>query len=324
MAYFWSFILALVVLTGVLASGELSEDTEPTRDAPVLIELPAWAGVVAPDPETVSEAPEQDDAVAADREPVPSEALTNAADASVSEQRAGPVEGSVEIASGPDEPVTEPEPSEETGQEVAEDSAPGGDLGIPEDVLARLAAAQQEQAAPEESEDDSPGDTDPGYTISGDGSIVVRTDTGELRIPGRGTDDSAYVLSWDVLRSVQRAYDPKKDKDDLPAWLDAIDGKRVVVEGNTLVALVASETDELLVMQNPWDGCCIGVPPTPYDAIEVKLNRSVTFGYSATGYGSIRGTMKIDPYVVSGWLMGLFVIENASYTSGAGEELSEF
>ena len=112
MAYFWSFILALVVLTGVLASGELSEDTEPTRDAPVLIELPAWAGVVAPDPETVSEAPEQDDAVAADREPVPSEALTNAADASVSEQRAGPVEGSVEIASGPDETWTEPEPSE--------------------------------------------------------------------------------------------------------------------------------------------------------------------------------------------------------------------
>jgi hypothetical protein len=318
-AYFWSFILALVVLTGVLASGDLFEHTEPSPDGVVLIELPEWAGVVAPDPDDVSEALEKDDAVAADREPVPSEALTNAADASVSEQRAGPVEGSVEIASGSDEPVTEPEPSDEPEQEVAEDNAPGGDLGIPEDVLARLAAAQQEQAAPEEPEDE-----DPGYTINGDGSIVVRTDTGELRIPGRGTDDSAYVLSWDVLRSVQRAYDPKKDKDDLPAWLDAIDGKHVVVEGNTLVALVASETDELLVMQNPWDGCCIGVPPTPYDAIEVKLNRSVTFGYSATGYGAIKGTMKIDPYVVSGWLMGLYVIENASYTSGAGEELSEF
>lgn len=325
MAYFWSFILALVVVTGVLASGDLFQGTEPAREQAAVIELPAWEGVVAADiaaEEAVADEGIGEDADVDDPEPVPSEGLVRATEGDARQERPGPVEGSVEIAAATSdaEPTPDPEPEPETetdlDPEAAESEDAGGDIVIDPEVLARLAAAQQATEEPE--------DADPGYTINDDGSLVVKTETGELTIPGRGTASSAYVISWDVLRSVQRQYDPKKSKDDLPGWLGAIDGKQVVIEGNTLVALVASETDELLVMQNPWDGCCIGVPPTPYDAVEVKLNRPVTFGYSAVGYGAIKGTMKIDPYVVSGWLMGLYVIEDATYTSGEGEELSDF
>ena len=37
---------------------------------------------------------------------------------------------------------------------------------------------------------------------------------------------------------------------------------------------MAESADASLMMLNQWDGCCIGVPPTPYDAIEVKLKEA--------------------------------------------------
>jgi hypothetical protein len=76
-------------------------------------------------------------------------------------------------------------------------------------------------------------------------------------------------------------------------------------------------------MQNPWDGCCLGVPPTPYDAIEVKLATMQRMGNSPTGYGQVEGVFKVDPYIVSGWLLGLYLIENASFESAAGVALPE-
>ena len=53
MAYFWSFIGILVVLTGVLSLIETDSRSTGAADV-VLIELPAWTGVVdAPEPEAV-------------------------------------------------------------------------------------------------------------------------------------------------------------------------------------------------------------------------------------------------------------------------------
>ncbi|MEM9374544.1 MAG: hypothetical protein AAGA55_12955, partial [Planctomycetota bacterium] len=138
-----------------------------------------------------------------------------------------------------------------------------------------------------------------------------------------------YVLDWQVLRSIARDYNPKRGQEQLPEWLNELDGKAVRVEGNTLLPVVAAAVDELLVMQNPWDGCCIGIPPTPYDAIEVKLAEltrmgSTTLGHSPTGFGTVEGTFKIDPYIVQGWLLGLYLIEDASFESAAGMELPGF
>ena len=63
-------------------------------------------------------------------------------------------------------------------------------------------------------------------------------------------------------------------------------------------------------MQNPWDGCCIGVPPTPYDAVEVKLAKAAD-NLMMTGFGPVEGRFVTDPYIVSGWLLGLFLLEDA-------------
>ena len=160
----------------------------------------------------------------------------------------------------------------------------------------------------------------PSFEIREDGSMHVE---GVGLIPGNGTAERPYVLAWDTLRSVQREFNPRQGQSEVPGWLSALDGKRVRIEGNTLLPVVAQTTDELLVMQNPWDGCCLGVPPTPYDAIEVKLARPQRMGNSPTGYGQVEGVMKIDPYIVSGWLLGLYMIEEAVFEAAAGIVLPE-
>lgn len=160
------------------------------------------------------------------------------------------------------------------------------------------------------------------YELRPDGSFrVIEQD---VWVQGAGTAAEPYVLSWDVLKTVEKSYDPRNGKETIPDWLDHLDGKVVQIEGNTLVPVVATTTRELLVMQNPWDGCCIGVPPTPYDAVEVVLNHDVDFGNSAVGFGSVLGTFYLDPYIVDGWVLGLYIIEDAKYRSGEGVEFPQF
>ncbi len=167
---------------------------------------------------------------------------------------------------------------------------------------------------------DAAGPVGPAYVVRDDGSIEIE-EVGV--ITGAGTAQRPFVLDWNVLRSLSREFNPRQGQTEVPAWVMELHGKRVRVEGNTLLPVVAQTTNELLVMQNPWDGCCLGVPPTPYDAIEVKLARMQRMGNSPTGYGLVEGTFKVDPYIVSGWLLGLYVIDDASFESGAGITLPE-
>src|SRR5690606_32151497 len=96
--------------------------------------------------------------------------------------------------------------------------------------------------------------------------------------------------------------------------IDLLDGKQVKITGYIAFPLMVSQANELLLMMNQWDGCCVGVPPTPYDGIEVRLSRAVpaTSGINVFHYGSITGTFKVDPYIVNNWLVGMYLIEEAS------------
>ncbi|RMH28783.1 MAG: hypothetical protein D6692_04870, partial [Planctomycetota bacterium] len=217
---------------------------------------------------------------------------------------------------------TEPQPAAETaiasrGDTRTEttnktDSAPPAPATDP---MLEAALASQQPDRPEE-----PAPAGPSFEVAQDGTITVE---GVGVIPGAGTASRPYVLDWQVLRSVAREYNPKQGQDRVPEWVMQLNGKHVRVEGNTLLPVVAASTDELLVMQNPWDGCCVGIPPTPYDAIEVKLAKMTYMGNSPTGFGQVEGTFKVDPYIVQGWLLGLYVIEAASFESAAGMALPD-
>ena len=165
------------------------------------------------------------------------------------------------------------------------------------------------------------------------GNIVPRKDgktgekllyaDGKYEIRGEGTAAKPYRVSWECLASASETYVPRLQQRDIPQRIAMLDGKVVEVEGYLAFPLMVSETKELLVMLNQWDGCCIGVPPTPYDAIEVKLTEPAKRGgkHASFNFGGVRGTLKVDPYLVENWLVGLYVMDNAQMVEGAKPEL---
>lgn len=130
-------------------------------------------------------------------------------------------------------------------------------------------------------------------------------------IRGSGRPDDPYEVSWELLVSASETYQPRLGKTRLPERIAMLNGKFVRVTGYVAFPIMAMEQNELLSMRNMWDGCCIGTPPTPYDAIEVRLGKSATGQDRFTAFGSVEGLFKVDPYVKGNWLLGLYLMEDA-------------
>ena len=133
-----------------------------------------------------------------------------------------------------------------------------------------------------------------------------------FKITGAGTPEDPYAIDFDMLVALEQDYEPKTEgKAEVPEWIKPLDGKHVVVTGFIGFPFIAPTSDECMVMLNQWDGCCIGVPPTPYDAIEVQLDQPIDLSAGVPNYGTIRGVFRTDPYLVNGWLIGLYVMDEA-------------
>lgn len=145
-----------------------------------------------------------------------------------------------------------------------------------------------------------------------DGSLIADD---RFRITGSGTEADPYRVSWECLISAQETYIPRLSETELPERIAMLDGKVVRMEGFVAFPLLGPQSSELILMLNQWDGCCIGVPPTPYDAIEVKLVEPVkaTGGHKSFSYGSVTGTFKVEPFLMDNWLVGLYLLEDAHY-----------
>ncbi len=143
-----------------------------------------------------------------------------------------------------------------------------------------------------------------------DGSIAA-DDTWTIR--GEGTKDTPYEVSWEFLSSAQENYTPRLGEKKIPARIAFLSGKRVKISGYLAFPLVAPTASECLVMLNQWDGCCIGVPPTPYDAVEIKLAKPMQGWKRHTfNFGAVEGTLKVEPYLVENWLVGLYLMEGST------------
>lgn len=117
-----------------------------------------------------------------------------------------------------------------------------------------------------------------------------------------------------MLVSAQESYDPAAGKKDIPARITMLDGKFVKVTGYVAFPLAVAQPKELLSMLNQWDGCCIGVPPSPYDAVEVHLKNRVIGEDRMATFGTVEGKMTVKPYVVGDWLVGLYLLTDAAFT----------
>jgi hypothetical protein len=144
-----------------------------------------------------------------------------------------------------------------------------------------------------------------------DGSLLV---DGKYKIAGKGTEGEPYKLTWDQLVSAQDDYVPKDGRKEIPGRIAMLDGKWIEITGYVAFPLMADSSDELLSMLNQWDGCCIGIPPTPYDAIEVRLTKPVEGNARMATFGTVRGKFKVDPHLVGGWLVGLYAMDQAIMT----------
>ncbi len=131
-------------------------------------------------------------------------------------------------------------------------------------------------------------------------------------IPGSGSPTDPYRVSWSLMKSAQDVNEPNGQVR-VPSDLALIDGMSIEISGYLAPPVQQDVTSELLVMQKRWDGCCIGTPPTPFDCIEVRLNRPITMrGRHLIQYGTIRGTLHIEPFTAGKFLLGLYRIEQGS------------
>lgn len=139
-----------------------------------------------------------------------------------------------------------------------------------------------------------------------DGTITLDD---QFTIRGDGSKDRPYEVTWELLTSADKDFDPHSNKKRIPERVALLHGKYVKLGGWIAFPMNMQQPRELLLMLNQWDGCCIGVPPTPYDAIEVTLDAIVEGEDRFTNIGSVTGRMEIKPYVVGDWLVGLYVME---------------
>jgi hypothetical protein len=145
-----------------------------------------------------------------------------------------------------------------------------------------------------------------------DGAILA---DGKYRIEGDGTRENPYRVGWDLLASANKTFIPRLKEDLMPQRVAMLDGAWVRIDGYFALPLMLQESSEILVMLNQWDGCCIGVPPTPYDAMEVKLVEPVKPNRRhAFNFGTVLGRLRVDPMLVENWLVGLYQLEEATLT----------
>ena len=140
---------------------------------------------------------------------------------------------------------------------------------------------------------------------------TVRLD-GRYTVRGAGTESDPYDITWDLLGSLRDTVDAQAGKFIVPGRVADLRGAWVRISGYWAPPLQVFETKDLMVMLNKWDGCCVGLPPTPFDSIEVALARAVPVqGQHLFRYGSIRGRLTVEPFAAGGFLLGLYRLTDA-------------
>lgn len=135
---------------------------------------------------------------------------------------------------------------------------------------------------------------------------------GRYTILGSGTELDPYRITWDLLKSAYETIDLNGSRVTPPKRLEMLNGTYVQISGYLAPPLWGQETKELLVMFNRWDGCCVGLPPTPFDCIEAQLATPMKLGAAHTiSYGTIRGKFIVEPFKAGTFLIGLYRLEEA-------------
>lgn len=135
---------------------------------------------------------------------------------------------------------------------------------------------------------------------------------GRFTVPGSGSEQDPFVLTWPLLASASDTLDPASGRLVPPPHITFLSGQWVQISAFLAPPLWGEKTSELLVMKNRWDGCCIGLPPTPFDCIEASLAAPITLGAKhSISFGTVRGRLVVEPFTAGSFLIGLYRLESA-------------
>lgn len=322
MRIFWIVLILILAGSGVViftggdtptrtpalpTSAEVSSSSEKAAsDAPVVNSVPD--APVAEAPVIEQAATEIADEVEAVEEAISetADAVTEVATEAVVAAEAATEENELAIVDMTAEDIAEalgdeatPAPSEALTEAATEEApAPTG-----WEALTETGAPAAEEAPAEFVVEHLP------VTTLEDGRLQIGE---KYTIAGKGTKEEPYALPWEFLVALREAYSPREGRKAIPDHFAYFEGKYVSIRGYLQFPLASPEPTECLVMLNQWDGCCIGVPPTPYDAIEVALSVPATQAEKFAVEGRIVGKLDIDPYLVGNWLIGLYLLGDAT------------
>lgn len=306
MKFFWALIVVLVAATGVLLA--MRGNDQPSAASTMATAGAPNAGSREMAPQQIEPAPEAADAVeqgvAAEPQGVPETVEADAAD------EGAEVVVEVGIPELPVDPATlagDPAPlSDDTA--VASDATETADPGVTDEAATADATADAGDAAAE---------------VADAGNALMLND--RYRVTGEGTAESPYQIDFDMLVAVEQDYAPKEEgKKEIPEWINVLNGKHVNITGFVAFPFLSATANECMVMLNQWDGCCIGVPPTPYDAVEVQFAEPLDLNRGIPNYGTLSGVFRTDPYLVNGWLIGLYVMDDAKIIESGSKNQSGF
>lgn len=225
--------------------------------------------------------------------------------------------------SKPPVPSPDAEPALAAGALRAPNAAPAAAPGSPAGTNDNNAKALADDLA--RSSEESPSE-DVGDVLD-DGSVPTPAQRdaaksgrpivdGKYVLGGDGSVEHPYEITWDLLVLASQTYQPRQGRTDIPPQVDAMNGKHIKIAGYYAIPIATTDPKEVLFMLNMWDGCCIGVPPSPYDAIEVRLREAISGQKQIANYGTLSGTLKVDPYVENNWLLGMYLMEDGAIEAG--------
>ena len=140
---------------------------------------------------------------------------------------------------------------------------------------------------------------------------TIRVDD-RFTIRGSGTESDPYQVSWELLASSAQGVDAALGRYEIPGRIADLRGAWVRISGYWAPPLQVHEAREAMVMLNKWDGCCIGLPPTPFDSIEASFAQPMAVkGKHLFRFGTFKGRLAVEPFVAGTFLLGLYRLQDA-------------
>ncbi len=159
--------------------------------------------------------------------------------------------------------------------------------------------------------------TAPKVTV-GANAVVERIDHQTVRIDGKymvrgsGSESDPYQITWELLTSAARTVDASQSIYEVPGRVADLRGAWIQISGYWAPPLQVFQTKEAMFMLNKWDGCCIGLPPTPFDSIEATFTKPFAVqGQHLYRYGTIKGRLEIEPFAAGMFLLGFYRLHDA-------------